>query len=289
MLSTLLTIYITTLLNPFSSSETYFAASTETLTADTMPIRDESMISPVVEAKAAIVSDLSTGSILFEKNADIRLPIASITKLMTATIILEENNLNDVVTVTKNSASVEGTKIWLYPGEKISVQNLLYAIIIHSGNDAAYALAEFNAGSAKKFVEKMNDKAQKLGLQNTHFTSPYGFDDPQNYSNTRDLSILGRYAHRKDFIRHAAVIKNMEIKSTDGKLTHKLENTNELLGSYLKVKGLKTGSTPLAGECFISIIENDLGNEILTVVLNSPNRFQETKLLADWTFRAYKW
>ena len=135
----------------------------------------------------------------------------------------------------------------------------------------------------------MNLKAKELGLNDTHFTNPVGLDDPENYSTAYDLSILGRYAYSKNFIRRAAIIKDMEVSSTNGRLTHKLKSTNDLLGSYLKVLGLKTGTTDLAGECLVAIIENNKGNDILTVVLGSSSRYTETKLLADWVFRTFNW
>jgi D-alanyl-D-alanine carboxypeptidase (penicillin-binding protein 5/6) len=296
-----------------------------------IPSKDPLTIAPVIKAKAAIAVDLSNGLILYEKNIHESLPIASITKLMTATIILEDNNLKDVVTVPKNIAKVIGSKIWLAPGEKITVENLLYAVLINSGNDAATALAEYNSDTIDKFAEKMNQKSQELGLTSTLFYNPTGLDEEEpkkettaetakqeadlqnnltqqltqqseqsktgnaeiipkdNHSTAFDLTILGRYAYGKSFVRRAVSKKEYEISSTDGRLQHKLKTTNDLLNSYLKVLGLKTGTTEQAGECLVAIIENDNGNDILTVVLNSPNRYSETKVLADWVFRAYQW
>lgn len=270
-----------------SSLETWDSSSL--LEATSLPAHNPANIAPVVKAKSVMAVDLQNGMPLYEQNAYAHRPIASITKLMTIAIILEENKLSEVVTVSKEASTVEGSKIWLAPGEKISVENLLYAAIIPSANDAAYALAEYNSGSAENFVTKMNRKAEELGLHDTHFTNPVGLDEPGNYSSAYDLAILGRYAYGKSFIRHAAVIKDMEISSTNGKLTHKLKSTNDLLDSYLKVLGLKTGTTDLAGQCLVAIIENSKGNDILTVVLDSPSRYSETKLLADWVFRTFNW
>ncbi len=291
MLTSLISLYASTKLVGATVPGTpvdNFNSST-LLEATAIPDHNANNIAPVLKAKSILAVDLKNGMPLFESNAYERRPIASITKLMTVTIILEENKLSDIVTVSKAASQVEGSKIWLAQGEKISVENLLYASLVHSANDAAYALAEYNSGDAKTFVAKMNQKAKELGLHDTNFTNPVGLDEPENYSTAYDLAILARYAYGKSFVRKAAVIKEMEISSTNGKLNHKLETTNDLLGSYLKVLGLKTGTTDLAGQCLIAIIENDSGNDILTVMLNSPSRYSETKLLADWVFRTFNW
>jgi len=264
--------------------------SNSLLEATAIPEHDTANLEPILKAKSVLAVDLKNGMLLYERNGYDHRSIASITKLMTVTIILEENKLSDVVTVSKTASQVEGSKIWLAPGEKISVENLLYAALIPSANDAAYALAEYNSGgNITDFVAKMNQKAQELGLHDTHFTNPIGLDEPGNYSSAYDLSILGRYVYNKSFVKRAAVIKEMTISSTNGKLNHELKSTNDLLGSYLKVLGLKTGTTDLAGQCLIAIIENSKGDDILTVVLDSPSRYDETKLLADWVFRTFSW
>ncbi len=292
MLTSLISLYASTKLIsselPGNTADAW--NSNVLLEATAIPDHDTNNIAPLLEAKSVLAVDLNNGMLLYENNAYDRRPIASITKLMTSTIILEENKLNETVTISKAASGVEGSKIWLAPGEKISVENLLYSAIIHSANDAAYALAEFNSdGKVEDFVAKMNQKAKELGLHDTHFTNPIGLDDEGNYSTAYDLAILGRYAYGKNFIRKAAIIKEMEVSSTNGKLTHKLKSTNDLLGSYLKVLGLKTGTTDLAGQCLVAIIENSQGNDILTVVLGSPSRYNETKLLADWVFRTFNW
>jgi serine-type D-Ala-D-Ala carboxypeptidase (penicillin-binding protein 5/6) len=343
MISTLLSLYATGVLafgsgqiSPISGEHTMPWEAQE-LSTTAIPEKIADQIAPVINAKAAIAVDLNNGLILYEKNIYEPLPIASITKLMTAIIILEENDLKETVKVSPLAAKTEGTKIWLNANEKISVENLLYCILIPSANDAAMALAEHNSGTAEKFVDKMNKKAREIGLLSTTFVNPTGldemanvktvapdnnggnnsrpeeknantektngidlisllFDKPaeagnisRNLSTAYDLTLLGRYAYGKSFVRRAVVKKEMEVDSADGKTKHNLKSTNDLLGSYLKVLGLKTGTTDDAGECLISIIENDKGHDILTVVLNSPERYTETKILADWVFRAYQW
>jgi D-alanyl-D-alanine carboxypeptidase len=250
--------------------------------------RNEEFVAPIIEAKSALVIDLETNQELFNQNPTEKLPIASITKLMTALIILEEHPMEEIVTITKESTEITGSKIWLFQDEKISIRDLLYAILIHSANDAAHALAIHNGGSVDKFVEKMNQKAQSIGLQNTNFSNPIGFDDPENFSNAYDLSLLGRHSFRQEFIRQAATINEMTIISIDGKFPHELKSTNLLLqNSNYSIKGLKTGSTDEAGQCLITVAELSNGRKILTVILNSQDRFLETKKLIDWAQRAY--
>ncbi|MFH1284312.1 MAG: D-alanyl-D-alanine carboxypeptidase family protein [Candidatus Peregrinibacteria bacterium] len=255
-----------------------------------IPVKNLKFIAPIVDAKATIIVDLDTGTVLYEKNADARLPIASITKLMTAFIITEDDRLNETVTISENAANTEGSNMFLRGGEIMALENLFYGVMINSANDAAVALAEHNSGTVDSFVKKMNEKAQELGLSNTHYSNPIGLDTPNNYSSARDLAKLGREVYKNQFIKHAVELKELEVKSVDGKYVHALKSTNELLeNEFFHVKGLKTGSTDLAGLCFVSIAESDEGNEILTVVLNSPDRFRETKILIDWAFRAYNW
>lgn len=261
----------------------------DTLPSSHIPVKNERAVAPIVEAKAAIIVDFESGTVLFEKNGGEKLQIASITKLMTAIVALEESNLDDIITVSNKAAITEGSKVWLLQGERISLENLLYAALIHSGNDSAVAIAEHIGGDVDTFVSMMNAKAKRLGLYGTSYENPIGFDAVGNYSTVRDLSLLARYAYRNEFIKNAVKIKSKTISSEDGEITHELTSTNEMLGSSWNVLGLKTGHTEAAGLCFISIMENASGNKIITIVLNSPDRFKETKQLSSWAFRSYTW
>lgn len=288
MISTFLSLYAALSLGtatPFATPVDYSQA----LPASLIPVKQEHAIAPVIEAKASIIVDFDSGSILFEHNSNQQLQIASITKLMTAIIALEQGDLDDVVTVSKKAALTEGSKVWLLQGEQLSLRSVLEAALIHSGNDAAVAIAEHVGGDVETFVDMMNKKAQKLDLYSTHYENPIGFDSIQNHSTVRDLSLLARYSFRKEFIRKTVKIQSKTISSLDGNITHELTSTNKLLGSAWNVLGLKTGHTEAAGLCFISIIENEKGNKIITVVLDSPARFEETKKLASWAFRSYTW
>lgn len=301
MLTSLLSLYIASVLGvtlePAQTSgnsnsslvRTASASISDLLESDQKPIKDSIHISPIIQATGSIATDLETGEILYEKASHTRLKMASITKLMTILIILEENGMEEVVEVSNNAAQVEGSTMRLRAGEQITIENLLYGALISSANDAAVALAEYNAGTVDRFVEKMNNKGTELGLVNTHFSNPIGLDQSNNYSSAYDISRLANYLYHNKFVKKAAKIKNLEVYSTSGKYTHKLESTNQLLDSYLKINGLKTGKTDAAGLCLVAIAENREGHEIITVVLDSPARFEESKILIDWIFRSYAW
>jgi len=295
MLTSFISLYIAATMPPDIIPQEELTPSTfdisELLSTKTLePVKDPLFISPIIEAKSSISIDMASDKILFEKNAHERLPIASITKLMTLTIVTEENDPTEVVKISNYAANIEGSQMYLRAGEQISLENLLYGAIIHSANDAAVALAEHNAGSVDAFVEKMNKKAQEFGLENTNYSNPIGLDDYNNYSSSYDIAILSKHIYQNQFVRHAAKLKELEVKSVDGTYSHLLQSTNALLGNeYLNIKGLKTGKTDGAGLCLVAVAETDTGNEIITVVLNSPDRFYETKILVDWIFRAYTW
>lgn len=258
------------------------------LPVSAIPIKQEKYVNPVVKARAAAIVDLNTGEYLYKKNINEKLHIASITKLMTAVVALEKGNLSDTVTVSQKSALTIGSKIWLLQGEEISLNNLLYAALIHSGNDAAIAIAEHISGSEEEFVKEMNLMAKKLHLYNTSFQNPVGFDNADNYSTVEDLVKLGRFAFEDPLVQDAVRRSSMTISSVDGNITHDLESTNDVIDSFINFIGLKTGSTEKAGLCFVSIAEKD-GNRIMTIVLNSPNRFGETKILAAWAYKSILW
>ena len=184
--------------------------------------------------------------------------------------------------MSKNAAAVTGSRMGLRSGETISVKNLLYGLLIPSGNDAAVALAEYNAGTEKDFVKKMNAKAKLLGLDQTQYTNSTGLDNGESYSTPHDLALLASYLIRDNTIRQIVNLKEAEIAG------HKMENTNTLLGQ-MGIKGIKTGRTDAAGECLVTLAENPEGKEVLIVVLGSQNRFYDTKILLDWIYRAYIW
>lgn len=231
-----------------------------------------------VSAKGAMAIDLDSHITLYKKTPEKHLPIASLAKLMTALIILEEHNFNEIVTISQDVNSVIGSRMWLYSGEQISVENLLKGMLIQSGNDAAYELAKFNAGTLEEFSKKMNRKAFYLGLKNSHFLDPAGLDDENNYSTPEDLAIIATHILKNDFVRKIVAIQKTSIFSVNGKIEHQLVNTNRLLDSSFGAKGLKTGTTDAAGQCIITLVKVN-GNDILIIILGSKDRYKDTRAI----------
>jgi D-alanyl-D-alanine carboxypeptidase len=255
------------------------------LEVSAVPTTEAGAPQPVIGAHEALLMDAATGVVLFEKNAREKVPIASLTKIMTAVLILDSHNLDEVARVPDSYPDLESSRIWLRKGERMTVENLLIALLVPSAGDAALTLATFHSGSVEKFVEEMNARAKTLGLFNTQFKNPIGLDEEGNYSTAYDLAILTKYAMRnKDFRRYVQMTE-ATITSADGALSHSFESTNKLLNSYLNILGVKTGTTDAAGESVINWARNPQGHEVIAVILKSPNRFQENKALIDWGFR----
>lgn len=253
------------------------------------PIKKTKSAGPAISAKTIYSIDLTSGSPILVKNIFSRRPIASIAKLVTAMVILDRHKLTEKVKASKNASEQEGSRMWLREGEEITVESLLTGLLVSSGNDAAVALAEFDAGSEEMFVFRMNEKTRALGLKNTHFSNVKGFDEDSNYSTAYDIMIFSRAALEYAFIRKTVALKTAEVTSASGKTKHRLESTNELLENpYFKVVGLKTGRTPAAGQSFVSLAQGPNGHEILTALLDSPDRFKETKIILDWILRNYE-
>ncbi|MDH3324850.1 MAG: hypothetical protein OEL89_04385 [Candidatus Peregrinibacteria bacterium] len=253
---------------------------------------------------AVLAMDLDSGKELLEKNIYRSQNIASLTKIMTALIILENHELDEVVTVPESATKVIGAQIGLYQYEKLTVETLLEAALIPSANDAAVALAVFDAGTEKAFVEKMNMRAKKLGLDSAQFYNSTGLDMEYVYSkdgekeesvepfgnrmSAHDISKLVRIALKNDFFRETVQKGNFEGTSVDGEFFHEKPTTNQLFGSFLNLKGVKTGYTELAGECFVALGDHE-GHEVLTVILGSADRFGETKTFLSWIYDSFEW
>lgn len=261
------------------------------LIVESIPMKKDGAIEPVIEAKAALLMDLDSGVILYKKNPNQRLPMASLTKIMSAILILESHSLNEIVNVEDDFSLEEelGVRIWLHQYEKITVGDLLIALLVRSAGDATVALAKYHSGSVEAFVDVMNERAKMLNLQNTHFTNPIGLDSSNHYSSVFDLAILTKYALRNKDFRRIVRMPRATITSVDGKIKHEFEGTNYLLNSYLDIRGVKTGTTDEAGESLINLAHNSNGKEVIVVLLNSPERFQESKRLIDWSFRNFLW
>jgi len=253
-----------------------------------IPEISEPYPAPVIAADSAFIIDLASGKVLFEQNADKPRPIASLTKLMTAIVARDSFGLDDIVTVSAHAAAQPPAKIWLRQGEHMTVEQLLHAALIASGNDAATALAEHFPGGIESFVAAMNAKAKTLGLRHTHFANPIGFDDAENYSSARDISLLAQRVLRDPVLRGIVETAKENLESADG-IAHAFHSTNHLFGSYLDIRGLKTGTTPAAGQCLAAIARGDQGNDVLAIVLDSPSRFNETKIMLEWALANHSW
>lgn len=241
---------------------------------------------PPIGAHSAIIIDAKTGAVLFQKNPDSRHLPASTTKLMTALIALENCPPETIVTAT--GVTHGGTQMGLVEGERITVENLLYGTLIASGNDAAFALAASCAHETAEFVASMNQKALELGMENSHFVNPAGFDDPLQYSTARDLAKLSKAAITNPLIAKIVNTKTTVVNDVSGIKTHYLENVNKLLGTVNGIEGIKTGQTQGSLEILISKTTRN-NNSIIAVVLGSQDRFGESKQLIDWVYASYSW
>lgn len=241
-----------------------------------------------ISAKSFIAIDYESAKILSEKDSKVKISMASLTKIMTGVLVIEKSELNKEVVVSKNAVSSYGEGVGLRSEEILTVEDLLYAALLNSSNDGCVALAEYISGSEEEFVKLMNKKAKGLNLNNTKFANSSGLDDVNHYSTANDLAILTRYALQNDKFREIVSTREKRIISVQG-INHYLKNSNKLMFSgEFNVLGVKTGYTGEAGECLITLAEKN-GNKILTVVLNSNDRFGETKGILQWLFEVYKW
>ena len=241
--------------------------------------------------RAAILVDQASGTVLYEKQADQPLPIASITKVMTLLLTMEalesgKASLTDVVPVSEHAYNMGGSQIWLEPGEQLTLQEMLKAICISSANDAAVAVAEFVAGSESAFVDAMNARAAALGMTATHFANACGLDEEGHLSSARDVAVMSRemLLHHPEVREYCTVWMD----TLRGGRTQ-LVNTNKLLKSYPGITGLKTGTTGKAGVCITASAERD-GLRLIAVVLGASSgkeRFEAAKTLLDYGFAHY--
>lgn len=233
-----------------------------------------------VSAKAAILMHADSGRVLYEKNADEHMLIASTTKIMTAIVVLEHCELDDLVEVDSRSAGIEGSSMYLKAGESYTVEDLLYGLLLVSGNDAASALALHVADSMEEFAELMNAKAAELGMTESSFKNAHGLDEEGHYSTARDMAKLAAYCMgNEDFARIAGTVSH-----TVGEQT--LVNHNRLLREYDGCLGLKTGYTMAAGRTLVTCAERD-GARYVCVTLNDPDDWDDHKALYDWAFANY--
>ncbi len=242
---------------------------------------------PIFSSRAVLVKDLATDTTLYQKDANISFPIASTTKIMTSLVASEYFKSNSVLTVG-SSATIPGSKVGLVRGENLTFRSLLYGMLLNSGNDAAFAIAENYPGGLLGFVSAMNKKVLQLDLKNTHFDNPAGFDSPNHYSSAEDLSKITEEALKDYQLARIFATKETNIVSLNKKNTHQLLNLNKLLSQVNGVLGVKTGTTEEAKENLVTLVERE-GHRILLVVLGSSDRFGETTKLIEWTYSNFEW
>lgn len=252
-----------------------------------IPPISKNIETPYLSARAIIVKDLETDTILYQKDAYIPLPIASTTKIMTALVASGYFQPNSVLTVN-DGAKIPGAKVGLFSGEDLTFRSLLYGMLLNSGNDAAFAIAENYPGRVLGFVSAMNKKAIELNLNNTHFENPAGFDSPNHYSSASDLSKITQEALKDSQLSRIFATKDTDIVSLDKKYKHQLRNLNKLLSQVSGVLGVKTGYTEGAKENLVTLVERG-GHKVLLVILGSDDRFGETTSLIGWTYENFQW
>ena len=233
-----------------------------------------------LSAEKALALDAVSGRVLYEKNADDRSLIASTTKIMTALVVCEQCNVLDRMRIPKEAIGIEGSSMYLREGEVLTIQELLYGLMLSSGNDAAVALAIYCGGTVEGFSEMMNDKARNLGLNDTHFENPNGLDSPNHYSTARDLAVLSAYAMENPIFYKTVSAKTVKVGE------RYLRNHNKLLWQVDGADGVKTGYTKAAGRILVSsAARND--RRIIAVTLNDPNDWQDHAELLEQGFSRY--
>ena len=260
------------------------------ISSDISSINVSSEISdePSLNSRAAIIYERSSGTILFEKNENEKRKMASTTKIMTAIVVIEKCNLEDIVTVSKKAAGTGGSRLGLHTDDKVSVLNLLYGLLLCSGNDAAVALAEFVGGDVSSFADLMNSKASELSLTSTHFVTPHGLDNDDHYTTAYELALITNYALKNETFRNIVGTKNYNI-SING-YSKNLSNTNELLGNLNGVYGVKTGFTNGADRCLVTSVKRN-NMDLICVVLGADTKKDRTKdscKLIEYAFKNFE-
>ena len=242
---------------------------------------------PTINSRAAIVYDRNSGTILYGKNENEKRKMASTTKIMTCIVVLENSDLDTIVTVSSKAAGTGGSRLGLHTNDKISVTNLLYGLMLCSGNDAAVALAEHVGGSVQGFADLMNKKALELGLSSTHFVTPHGLDNNDHYTTAYELAIITNYALENETFRKFVGTKSISI--TINNYSKTLTNTNELLGYWDGVYGVKTGFTNGANRCLVTAVKRN-NMDLICIVLGADtkkNRTQDSINLIEYVFSNY--
>lgn len=248
----------------------------------------ENITEPTINSRAAIVYERSSGKILYGKEENKKRKMASTTKIMTAIVVLENANLDDIVTISSKAAGTGGSRLGLHKDDKISIQDLLYGLLLCSGNDAAVALAEHTGDNLSNFANMMNSKAVSLGLSSTHFVTPHGLDDDNHYTTAYELALITNYALKNETFAKFVKTKTYTISINNHPKT--LSNTNELLGNLDGVYGVKTGFTNGANRCLVTAVKRN-NMDIICIVLGADTKKDRTKdsiNLINYSFNNFK-
>lgn len=254
----------------------------------------EALASIDISSPKAILMDAETGQVLYSKNAHTVSYPASITKIMTAILALERGNLSDYVPISRKASYIDGSRIYLLEGEKVTLEHVLFGLLLESGNDAAIAIAEYIAGSVEEFAVMMNDKAVQLGTKNTNFTNPSGLPDPEHVTSAYDMALIAGHAMTLPRFREIVSTVRYIIPETNMQDTRYLYNGNRLIKNtshkYEGANGIKTGYTTAANHCFVGSAQRDR-KEFITVILSEPNNntlWDNTTKLLDFAFEDFQ-
>lgn len=260
------------------------------LSVDESPIAfirsDSRFPEPSLSARSAVLIECESGEVIFGKDESVRLPMASTTKIMTALTVIEDCSLSDTVVIRHEACGIEGSSIYLREGERFTVEELLYALMLASANDAATALALHAGGSIEAFTDKMNEKASSLGLTDTHFTNPHGLYDSDHYTTARDLALIAAYASKNESFKKICSTKKTVIGG-DKDSARLLSNHNKMLFSYDGAFGIKTGFTKNSGRCLVTGATRE-GMSLIAVTLNAPDDWNDHKAMLDYGFALYE-
>jgi D-alanyl-D-alanine carboxypeptidase/D-alanyl-D-alanine carboxypeptidase (penicillin-binding protein 5/6) len=240
-----------------------------------------------VSARSAVLMDADSGQVLYGKNADERLPMASTTKIMTALCAVELAKLDKIIKIDARAVGVEGSSIYLQKGEQLTLLQLLYALLLQSANDAAAAIAIGTAGSIEAFAKKMNQKARELGLENTHFDNPHGLDSEEHYTTAKDLALIARALLAHPTLRAICATRKITIPGAEENQVRVLVNHNKMLRTYEGAVGVKTGFTKRSGRCLVSAAERE-GLTLIAVTLSAPDDWNDHARMLDAGFAAYE-
>ncbi len=238
---------------------------------------------PAVSARAACLIEAESGRVVYEKNADARLPMASTTKIMTALVALELGDPGQIIAAAPEAIGVEGSSIYLTEGEELTLEQLLYALLLESANDAAAAIAIGLSGSIEAFADEMNRKADALGLSDTHFANPHGLDHEAHYTTARELALITREALKHPLFAEIVATRKTTVPHAGSEGVRLLVNHNKLLRMYDGCVGVKTGFTTASGRCLVSAAKRD-GVSLIAVTLHAPNDWQDHTALLDHGF-----